>query len=328
MSTDKKISNAKLGAIVLAGLLFLVFSLYMIGRNQNILGRSIHIYVEMQDVNGLLPGNNVLYKGMNVGTVSNIDVVDENTIQVELLVRNKMAPFILKNARTTINTDGLIGNKILQIHPQEGESLPIEEGDVLIPLEQIGTEDMLRQLNSSGDYLQNTLMNLSEISEKLNQNENLWNTLSDTTILLELKDAIRSFRRAGDQATQMAVSGKELFENIENGEGLAGTLISDTVMTARFERSLEQLEATTSETQAVLQNFNQLINGVQAGEGTAGLIMEDSLFRATLMQTLINLESSTERFNTNMEAMRSNFLFRGYFKKLEKEEKKAQKESN
>jgi len=91
---------------------------------------------------------------------------------------------------------------------------------------------------------------------------------------------------------------------------------------------LEQLEATTSETQAVLQNFNQLIHGVQAGEGTAGLILEDSLFRATLMQTLINLESSTERFNTNMEAMRSNFLFRGYFKKLEKEEKKAQKEEN
>ncbi|WP_162340737.1 MlaD family protein [Cyclobacterium salsum] len=323
MSTDRKLSNAKLGALVIAGLLFLVFSLYMIGRNQNILGTSMHVFVEMEDVNGLLPGNNVLYKGMNVGTVSDINVLDENTIQVGLLIRNKMTPFILKNARTTINTDGLIGNKILQIHPQEGVALPIEEGDVLIPLEQIGTEDMLRQLNSSGDYLQNTLMNLSEITEKINQNQDLWNTLSDTLLLVEMKEAIRSFRRAGDQASQLAMAGKELMENIENGNGLAGTLISDTVLTASVERSLEQIESTTAETQGLLQQLNQLVEGVKAGEGTAGLILEDSLFRATLMQTLINLESSTEKFNTNMEAIRSNFLFRRYFKKLEKEEKKA-----
>lgn len=323
MSTDRKLSNAKLGALVIAGLLFLVFSLYMIGRNQNILGTSMHVFVEMEDVNGLLPGNNVLYKGMNVGTVSDINVLDEHTIQVDLLVRKKMTPFILKNARTTINTDGLIGNKILQIHPQEGDALPIEEGDVLIPLEQIGTEDMLRQLTSSGDYLQNTLINLSEITEKINQNQNLWNTLSDTVLLAEMKDAIRSFRRAGDQATQLALAGKELLGNIENGDGLAGTLISDTLITARVQRSLAQIESTAAETQRVLQQLNQLIGGVKAGEGTAGLILEDSLFRATLMQTLMNLESSTERFDTNMEAMRSNFLFRRYFKKREKEEKKA-----
>ncbi|MDN3205577.1 MlaD family protein [Algoriphagus sediminis] len=325
MTKDKKISNTKLGALVLAGLLFLVFSLYMIGRNQNILGTSMHVYVDMEDVNGLLPGNNVLYKGMNVGTVSDINVLDESRIQVDLLIRRKMTPFILKNARTTINTDGLIGNKILQIHPQEGDAPPIEEGDVLIPLEQIGTEDMLLQLNSTGDYLQNTLMNLSEITEKLNQNENLWNTLSDTLLLVEMKDAIRSFRRAGDQANQMAAAGKELLENIEKGDGLTGRLISDTTLTSRVERSLDRLESTTMETEAVLESISELIDGVKAGEGTAGLIMEDSLFRATLMQTLINLESSTEKFNTNMEAMRSNFLFRKYFKDLEKEEKKASK---
>ncbi|SHN33292.1 phospholipid/cholesterol/gamma-HCH transport system substrate-binding protein [Cyclobacterium lianum] len=323
MSTDRKLSNAKLGALVIAGLLFLVFSLYMIGRNQNILGKSMHVFVEMEDVNGLLPGNNVLYKGMNVGTVSDINVLDENTIQVDLLIRRKMTPFILKNARTTINTDGLIGNKILQIHPQDGESSPVEEGDVLIPLEQVGTEDMLRQLTSSGDYLQNTLVNLSEITEKINQNENLWDTLSDTLLLAEMKEAIRSFRLSGNQVTQMALAGKELLENIEKGDGLAGALISDSVMTASVERSLVQIESTTAETQLVLRHLNQLIGGVKAGEGTAGLILEDSLFRATLTQTLMNLESSTEKFDTNMEAMRSNFLFRRYFKRLEKEEKNA-----
>ena len=43
MKEKKKIENSKLGLMVLAGLLFLVYTLYMIGKNQNIFGSSITI---------------------------------------------------------------------------------------------------------------------------------------------------------------------------------------------------------------------------------------------------------------------------------------------
>lgn len=326
MKNEKQIANAKLGALVLAGLMFLVFSLYMIGKNQNIWGTSMSVYVELYDVNGLLTGNNVRYKGMTVGTVSDIDFLDESVIRVRLLIHKSMAPYIPNNSKTTINTDGLMGNKIIQIHPQEGpEAPPIQEGDVLYPLDQVSSEDMLRQLNSSGGYLETTLMNLAEISQKLNENENFWKMISDTLLVEELKGTIRSFTKAGNQATQMAQAGKELLENIQSGDGLAASLISDSIMSQNFERTLSQMEETTIEAKVLMKNLNQILEDVQKGEGTAGLILEDSLFRATLMQTLINLENSSDNFNTNMEALRSNFLFRKYFKKLEKEQKKAEK---
>ncbi|TFV97280.1 MCE family protein [Algoriphagus kandeliae] len=327
MKNEKQISNAKLGALVLAGLMFLVFSLYMIGKNQNIWGTAMGVYVELYDVNGLLTGNNVRYKGMTVGTVSDIEFLDEQVIRIRLLINKSMAPYIPNNSKTTINTDGLIGNKIIEIHPQDELAPPIQEGDVLYPLDQVSSEDMLKQLNSSGDYLETTLMNLAEISEKLNQNENLWEMISDTTLVQELKGTIRSFTQAGNQATQMAQAGKELLENLQSGDGLAASLISDSVMTQNFERTLSQMEETTLEAKELMKNLNQILEEVQRGEGTAGLILEDSLFRATLMQTLINLENSSENFNINMEALRSNFLFRKYFKKLEKEQKKAEKEN-
>lgn len=326
MKNEKQIANAKLGALVLAGLMFLVFSLYMIGKNQNIWGTSMSVYVELYDVNGLLTGNNVRYKGMTVGTVSDIDFLDESVIRVRLLIHKSMAPYIPNNSKTTINTDGLMGNKIIQIHPQEGpEAPPIQEGDILYPLDQVSSEDMLRQLNSSGGYLETTLMNLAEISQKLNENENFWKMISDTLLVEELKGTIRSFTKAGNQATQMAQAGKELLENIQSGDGLAASLISDSIMSQNFERTLSQMEETTIEAKELMKNLNQILEDVQKGEGTAGLILEDSLFRATLMQTLINLENSSDNFNTNMEALRSNFLFRKYFKKLEKEQKKAEK---
>lgn len=324
MKNLRKIADAKLGAVVIAGLLFLVFSLYMIGRNQNIFGTSIPIYVHLEDVNGLLPGNNVLFKGMNVGTVSEIEMANDSIIEVELLINKSMAPYIFKNAKTTINTDGLIGNKIIEIHPQEGQSQPIEAEDIIYPLQQIGTEELISRLNVSGDYLERTLKNLADVSEKLNQSEALWLTLSDERLGEDLRDAIRSFTQAGNNASALAREGKDLLQEIRTGDGLASSLISDSLMVDNFQNTLVQLDNTTAEAKQVMDELKEMLESIQRGDGTVGLIYQDSLFRATLMETMTNLELSTENFNENMKALRSNFLFRKYFKKQEKEEKKNQ----
>jgi len=42
--------------------------------------------------------------------------------------------------------------------------------------------------------------------------------------------------------------------------------------------------------------------------------------------TMENLEKGTDGFNQNMEALKHNFLFRGYFKKLDRQKKKEQAE--
>lgn len=44
------------------------------------------------------------------------------------------------------------------------------------------------------------------------------------------------------------------------------------------------------------------------------------------MKTMHNIEEGTDKFNENMEALKHNFLTRGYFRKLEKEKAKARKD--
>ncbi len=328
MKEDKRIANTKLGIVVIASLLFLVFALYMIGKNQNIFGRSFTIIAEVEDVNGLVPGNNVRFQGMDVGTVKSIDMLDEETIHISLLIRNSMQSFIKKNALTKINTDGLMGNKMLQIIPQEGVSETIEEGDTLQILDQVGTDEMLAKLNTSGDYLQRTLFNLAEMTEKLNQNELVWKLLSDTVIITDLKGAIMEFRLAGSNAAAMAKAGKDLIIELEQGDGLVNNLFTDSLMNNNLEKSLEKLEQTSADAAEMMVSMKTLMQNIQKGEGTAGLIMSDSTFREQLVQTLENVESSTYKLNENMEAMKSNFLFRKYYKNQEKARMKAEKSPN
>jgi phospholipid/cholesterol/gamma-HCH transport system substrate-binding protein len=328
MKKERKIENAKLGALVLASLIFLVFSLYLIGKNQNIFGSSIKVIAEMENVNGLLPGNNVRYKGMDVGTVSAIEMKNDSIIHVELLIHKSMQSFIKSNSKTTINTDGLMGNKIIHINPMEGDAATLVPGDVLYALPQIDTDEMLETLNTTGNYLEKTLINLTQITDKLNHSEALWTLLSEPELVNDINVAVREFKNAGENAAEITKSGKNIISSFEKGDGIVNSLFTDSIMNSNFEETLIQLQNTSAEAEEMMQSMNLLMDNIQKGEGTAGLILQDSVFRQQVDQTLENLESSTEKLNENMEAMRSNFLFRRYFKKQEKAERKAEKNNN
>ncbi len=324
MKRERKISNAKLGALVLASLIFLVFSLYLIGKNQNIFGSSIRVIAEMRNVNGLLPGNNIRFKGMDVGTVSSIDMLNDSIIHVELLIHKSMQPFIKNNSRTTINTDGLMGNKILHINPVEGDAATLIPGDILYALPQIDTDEMLETLNSTGNYLEKTLINLAQITDKLNESDALWSLLTEPELVNDLNSAIRKFKDAGANAAEITKSGEKIISSFERGDGIVNKLFTDSIMSSNFEETLTELQKTSEEASEMMGNINEFLNNIQEGQGTAGLILQDSVFRNQVDQTLQNLESSTYKLNENLEAMRSNFLFRKYFKKQEKAKKKAE----
>ncbi len=76
----------------------------------------------------------------------------------------------------------------------------------------------------------------------------------------------------------------------------------------------------------MMNELRSVVTDLKQGEGTAGLILADTSLRQSLFRSATNIEEGTYRFNQNMEALKTHFLFRGYFKKLEKEERKNTKQ--
>ncbi|MFC3414415.1 MlaD family protein [Algoriphagus hitonicola] len=319
MKKEKQIANAKLGFMVLAGLIFLVFSLYMIGRNQNIFGTSFRLYADIENINGLLPGNNVRFRGMDVGTVSGIEMLDDQTIRVELLIHKSKQQFIGKNYEVAISTDGLMGNKVLQVLVIAGDFVQVEEGDVLQASLVSGTDEILERLDKSGEYLEKSLINIASITEKLNENNLLWDLLADEELTLAIKTTISEFRAAGSAAKNMTLAGQEMMTNLEEGEGLVNSLFTDTTMVSSFEESMESLVKSTAKAEELLESLTTISHHLEEGKGTAGMLLNDTTFQENVSQMMLELKESSEKLNENLEAMRSNFLFRRYFKKQEKE---------
>ena len=315
----KATDNIKLGLFVIAGLVFLIVTLYMIGRNRNLFGSTFTIKASMNSVDGLTRGNNVRFKGIDVGTVKDIEIANDSAVLVVMIIDEKVKPYIKQNSIASIGTDGLMGSKLINIHSQPRPAPPVKEGSVILSREPIETDEMLRTLNTTNNTIERVTRNLDEITTKLNISKSLWNLISDTLITADLKEAVSGFRNAGVHTAALTANAREIVNRFGSGQGLAGTLFTDTALTRKLDNSITQLQVASEKTAGMMDNLESVMEGLKSGDGTAGLLLSDTTLRNALMQSALQVEQGTSRFNENMEALKSNFLFRRYFRKLEKQ---------
>src|ERR1700761_401549 len=124
-------NNIKLALLVSAGLLVLILSFYVIGKGHNMFGSGFVLKARVSQLDGLAEGNNVLFSGIQAGTVKSISIINDTTIEVVLLIDNKVKSYIHENALATIGSEGLMGNKMINIMPIKGNSPIVKNGDLL-----------------------------------------------------------------------------------------------------------------------------------------------------------------------------------------------------
>lgn len=315
-------NNAKLGLFVLAGLVFLIFSLYMIGRNRSLFGSTISLSARFSNVNGLVPGNNVRYAGIDVGTVDQIELINDTTVLVTMLIDKKTLPYISENAIASIGTDGLMGNQIVSIKSQPGKASAITPGSLIQSRIPVETEEMLQTLNTTNDNIAVITRNLKEITRKLNNSNSLWTILSDSTITQDIKKTIGTIRQAGINTARLTQDASDMVIHLKQGKGLANVLFTDTILTYQLQSSLSEIHQASKDLNLTTAQIKKTIDGAAHGQGTLGVLLSDSVSANQLRQILFNVEQGTLKFNEDMEALQHHFLFRGYFKDKEKKEAK------
>lgn len=192
---SKKIFNSvKLGVFVLAGLVFLVLLLYMIGRNRNIFGNTYILKTRFENVQGLVAGNNIRFSGIQAGTVKEIKIISDTVIEVSMSLDRKMAHVIRKTALAYVGTEGVVGNKIVNIIPGGGGGPFAEEGDMLSSKRTFDTDDMLQTLAHTNDDISIIAAELKTTIHNINNSSMLWALLNDSTIPLDLRSSIAHMR--------------------------------------------------------------------------------------------------------------------------------------
>lgn len=112
------------GLFFLAGIFLFIFFVFMIGRDRGFIQSKFKIYVLFHNVGGLTEGAPTLLSGVNVGTVDSIDFLDKDVegrrVKVTLNILSKYRKQFEKNIHVSIRTEGVLGEKIVEITVEEG----------------------------------------------------------------------------------------------------------------------------------------------------------------------------------------------------------------
>jgi len=152
-NTMKKeiIHKIKLGIFVSIGLALFIAGIYFIGETKKLFSSTFRISAMFKDVNGLQVGNNVRFAGINVGTIDGIEIITDTNVKVDMVVDVKTQQFIKKDAKAIIGSDGLMGNKIMNISPGTKGKPIIENNDMIGTTIPINFDDMLLKLKTTVD---------------------------------------------------------------------------------------------------------------------------------------------------------------------------------
>lgn len=322
----QQMNNVKLGLFVVGGGLFLVLMLYMIGKNQHLFGKTYVLKARFENVQGLMPGNNVRYAGNEAGTVKKIELLNDTLIEVSMVVEDKMQTIIKKNALVAIGTEGLVGNKVVNILPSKQAASFAEEGDILSAKKTVNTDDMLQTLSNTNQDIAKVVAGLKITVNRVNESEALWETLKDPNLSQEIKSALHNIRNATQKANDLLLSFDQIVSDVQQGKGSVGILLKDSVHAKSLSTALLQLENLGSHADAMVVDLHQRLTKldatIQEGDGAIHVALKDTSLAKNLQSTLENIQKGTDGFQQNMEALKNNILFRGYFKKLEKQKRK------
>jgi len=322
------INNIKLGIFILAALFLLIVGLYMIGKDSNLFSNNYTLKARFEHVQGLTAGNNIRYAGIQVGTVKKIAIINDTCIEVTMVIEEDMKQFIRVNDVVSISTDGLMGNKLLQITPSKDGSAFAVSGDVLPTKKIVSTDEMLETLNRTNQNVAVISEDLKNTVQRINNSSALWKVLDNEALPENILTSVNNIRSATAQADLMVKDLQTIIADAKQGKGSLGKIITDTAIAYNLTEAIEKIKMVGINADSLASDLYALAlsvkNDVTDGKGAIHSLLKDSVLVQKMNNSLQNIEKGTEGFHQNMEALKHNFLFRGYFRRQEKRKKEME----
>ncbi|MBC7695655.1 MAG: MCE family protein [Burkholderiales bacterium] len=202
-------NKIRLGVFVSIGLALFIIAVYFIGDKQQLFNETFKISGIFKDVSGLQVGNNVRFSGITIGVVENIEIVSDTAVKVDFSIDDNTRKFIKKDAKITIGSDGLMGNKVAIIIPGTQAKKQVQNNDYLITTIPVSIDEIMVNLKVTTANAANITEDLAVLMESLSSGKGtIGKLLMDTVFaknidqtLVNIKQGTGGFKQNMDAAS-------------------------------------------------------------------------------------------------------------------------------
>jgi outer membrane protein OmpA-like peptidoglycan-associated protein len=123
----------RVGIFVVLALLFLSIGIFLIGDKDFLFSSTYRLKADFQNVGGLNNGADVRVGGIHQGTVKEIDLPSQpdGKVTVIMNLRSQTRNIIKKDSRASIKTEGLLGDKYIEISFGSGKAAAVGNNDTI-----------------------------------------------------------------------------------------------------------------------------------------------------------------------------------------------------
>ncbi len=300
--------HVRVGIVLILALGMLTFGIFRIGGTGHVFGERYRLVTTLRTAAGLSPGAVVQLAGQSVGQVDQVELIEPEerpstgeAVAVWLSINREVQNQIRTDSRAQVRTQGLLGDKVIDIRPGTAEARILMPGDTvpsagatdydaLIAEGALAVEDLTALTRNLADLTSGFLAGqgtigqlvvddalytrIVSISESLDQL--LAGAASDSSSLVQLltDDALYHSLRSSLAAFDTLTS------SVAAGEGTLGRMLrSDSLYLAL---------------QSTVRHSDSLLAAMQAGQGTAGKLLTDDRMYEELLKTVGELNSLLE----------------------------------
>jgi len=319
------------GCLVLFGI-----GMFLIGNSNQLFTKSFNVYADFSKITGIQNGGKVRVAGMDAGTVTRIEVParPEAKFRIHFRIIEKLHPIVRQDSVVTIQTDGLLGNKYLQVDAGSADA-PLARNDSLIQSkEPFEWGDLMVEINGVVKQVNEVIAGVKDqLVSTLSQIEDTAQTAS-----LLVKEATPNVKSIVVSADKISANLSEIIDGIQQGQGSVGALFKDKGLYDSIKRSagtaekvVENLRDTSAsakkivntmgesdivpQVQKTVKNLQQItlqvkdaVDKFQSASGEGGVA-------ENLQRTLADAHEAMSDLSDSTEALKHNFLFRGFFNK-------------
>jgi phospholipid/cholesterol/gamma-HCH transport system substrate-binding protein len=237
----------RVGVFVLIGVAAFLAMVYALGARARLFEPRFTLYAEFTEVGGLVEGATVRLAGVQIGRVSGVHLPPEpgGRVRVEMSIARQFGDRIRKDSVARIETQGLLGDKIIEITVGTAAAPPVAPNDLIASRDPF---DIGRVMNESSQVVKS----VSALADSLRDTAQ---ALNQSRLIEEATATVQSARKITDQVGRIV-------NEVQQGKGWAHALIYEEPVALR---RINDLVATTQ----------GLLDRVQRGEGAAGVLTSE-----------------------------------------------------
>lgn len=300
--------QVRVGLLILVALGLISTAVFLVGDTGHVFGERYRLVTVVRSAAGLVPGAAVQLAGQTVGQVDAIHFIDPeerpesgDPIAIWMAINVEVRDQIRSDSRAQVRTQGLLGDKLIDIRPGSPDAAILASGDTVASAASLDYDALLAEGAEAVGDLVTVARNLADLTRGLLEGRGTLGQLVVDEAMYERMvslavslDSLVSVAASPDHSLMRLLTDDTLYASIRSSVASFDTLSRAVVEGEGTLGRLVRSDTLHAELRGTVMRADSLLSALLSGEGSAGRLFTDETLYEELLRTLVELNAMLE----------------------------------